>query len=587
MRDVTAQLSSTTDLATLLELISRLVSELLGVGSVAVCLWDEAGATLAPRAWHGFGDWLGDLRIGLGEGVAGTIAQRRAGLVVNDYRGLPYAQPMILARHGTRAVMGEPLLYEGELRGVIMASIQDEERTFGEEDRQLLALFAAQAVIAIEHAGLHDARARALAEAQAARRRADFLAKASAALATSLEYEATLQEVARLAVPTMGDWCTVYMRKQDGAVQRVAVAYADTAKAPLAEALRRYPPTPVSPRSSIAEVILTGRTVLNLEIPDRYVVAIAQDAEHLEIMRRLDFRSSMTVALGARGTVFGAVAFFSCDPARRYDGGDVAVAEDLARRAGQAIDNARLYRDAQQAIRARDEFLSVVAHELRTPITSLLGFAQLACRQLDGTDPPNPLVAERTLGAIDRQSARLAALVTRLLDVSRLDTGRLVLERQPLDLVALVRGVVDGARVRTRRHNLVLEAPDRLVATVDAVRIEQVLTNLVENAIKYSPDGGPIDVSVRKAPPGGAEVAVQDGGVGIPPERRARVFDRYYRAHGDEQASGMGLGLYISRKIVQRHGGELRAEFPEDGGTRFIVTLGADGGEPATDGSPR
>jgi signal transduction histidine kinase len=310
------------------------------------------------------------------------------------------------------------------------------------------------------------------------------LSAASAILASSLDYEATLDSVARLAVPILGDWCTVYLLDEDGQVRRAAVAYADAAKAPLAAALRRYPPSPVSPHSSVAEAMRTGRPVVTPDIPDRYVEAIAQDPEHLAILRQLAFRVSLAVPLGARGETFGALALFSFDSGRRYDADDLATVEDLARRAGLAIDHARLYREAQRAIRARDEFLSVAAHELRTPITSLLGFAQLVRRQLAGTAPLNPLVADQALAAIDRQSARLRLLIGRLLDVSRLETGRLALDRRPADLVALAAGVVADARVRTGRHALRLEAPEHLVTTVDAVHIEQVLTNLVENAIK-------------------------------------------------------------------------------------------------------
>jgi signal transduction histidine kinase len=255
----------------------------------------------------------------------------------------------------------------------------------------------------------------------------------------------------------------------------------------------------------------------------------------------------------------------------------VEVAEDLARRAGQAIDNARLYRDAHRAIRARDEFLAMVAHELRTPITSLLGFAQLARKQLGDPTPLSARVTERALGAIDRQSIRLAALVARLLDVSRLDTSRLTLQCQPVALEVIAEHVVAGARVRSSHHLLTLDAPDRIVATVDPVRIEQVLANLVENAIKFSPEGGPIELSIRTRLPGHAEIAVRDRGNGVPPERRARIFERYYRAHADEQTSGLGLGLYICNEIVRLHGGDLRAEFPEHGGSRFVVTLPLDG----------
>src|SRR5207344_733674 len=142
-------------------------------------------------------------------------------------RSIPYAQPIVRERSGTRAVIGEPLLYGGELRGVITASIQNEERTFSEQDRQLLALFAAQAVIAIEHARLHEARDRALAEAEAARQRAAFLAEASATLASSLDYDATLKQAARLAVLTLADMCTVFVLADGGEIRRVTTAHAD------------------------------------------------------------------------------------------------------------------------------------------------------------------------------------------------------------------------------------------------------------------------------------------------------------------------------------------------------------------------
>lgn len=404
-------------------------------------------------------------------------------------------------------------------------------------------------------------------------RRAAFAAEASAILASSLDYEATLRQVAGLAVPVLADWCTVYMLGEGGQVRRVAVGYVGQTHAELARALSRYPPSPVSPNSSVAEAMRTGEPVLTPVIPDRYVEAIAQDAEHLDIMRRLAFRSSLVVPLVARGETLGALALFSTDPARRYSAQDVALAEDLARRAGLAVDNARLYRDARQAIQARDEFLSVAAHELRTPLTSLVGFAQILRRQLDGVDGPDERVLRRGVEAIDHQSDRLSRLVSRLLDVSRIEDGRLVLEPAVTDLATLVRAIAEAVGVNTGRHEIAVQAPPALWATVDALRIEQVVGNLVDNAIKYSPDGGRIDVELLAGGDRTVRLSVTDSGVGIPPEKRARIFDRFYRAHTDSHTSGLGLGLYISRQIVELHGGSIRAEFPPRGGTRFVVDL--------------
>ena len=271
--------------------------------------------------------------------------------------------------------------------------------------------------------------------------------------------------------------------------------------------------------------------------------------------------------------------------ARDVDGAPlyfISVMEDVTARRQVEEERARLLErervaraEAERAVRGRDEFLSVAAHELKTPVTSLRGFAQLAVRQLDATGQIEPPLARQALDVIDRQSDRLASLVGRLLDVSRIQAGRLVLEPRPSDVTGIVGMVLAGARARTTRHEIVLEAPGPVFARVDPTRLEQVMTNLVENAIRYSPDGGRIDVCVAERD-GSVEIAVRDRGLGIPPEHRASIFEQYYQAHALNQGGGMGLGLYISRQIVDLHGGELRAEFPEDGGTRFVVSIPPD-----------
>jgi signal transduction histidine kinase len=228
--------------------------------------------------------------------------------------------------------------------------------------------------------------------------------------------------------------------------------------------------------------------------------------------------------------------------------------------------------ERKRAEEVRDEFLSVAAHELKTPLTSLRGFAQLLLGQLEEGRSPNPEHLQLGLSSIDRQSEKLARLVSQLLDISRLQAGRLVLERREADLVPLLRGVIEDAAPAAERHPVVLHAPAAAVASVDPLRLEQVLTNLLDNAIKYSPEGGPIEIRV-KAGPERLEVVVSDRGIGVPPEHRAQIFDRFYQAHGERRLGGMGLGLYISRQIVELHGGTLRAEFPAQGGTRLVLRI--------------
>ncbi len=246
------------------------------------------------------------------------------------------------------------------------------------------------------------------------------------------------------------------------------------------------------------------------------------------------------------------------------------------KRSNLAIANARLRAEIAERKRAealRDEFLSVAAHELKTPLTSLRGFAQLLLRQLDRDVAPDPVRMRQALSAIDQQSAKLARLVGQLLDVSRIDAGQLVLERKVADVVGLVEDVVTDARVNTFRHDFMVRAPSAALALVDPLRLEQVLRNLVDNAIKYSPDGGPIELEVSKDPGSGVRVVVTDRGLGVPRKARPHIFERFHQAHAEHRLGGMGLGLYISRQIAELHAGTLVAEFPRAGGTRMVLTV--------------
>jgi signal transduction histidine kinase len=229
--------------------------------------------------------------------------------------------------------------------------------------------------------------------------------------------------------------------------------------------------------------------------------------------------------------------------------------------------------ERRKAEALRDEFLSVAAHELKTPLTSLRGFAQLLMRQLDRDELPDAVRMRQALSAIDQQSAKLARLVNQLLDVSRIEAGRLMLERKVADVVGIVEDVVSSARVNTFRHDFVVRAPGAALALVDPLRLEQVVRNLVDNAIKFSPDGGPIEIEVQKDRDEGVRIVVSDRGIGIPKASRARIFDRFQQAHPGRAFGGMGLGLYISRQIVELHGGRLTAEFPSQGGTRMVVVV--------------
>jgi len=239
-----------------------------------------------------------------------------------------------------------------------------------------------------------------------------------------------------------------------------------------------------------------------------------------------------------------------------------------------ALERERAAREAAEAaLQQRDDFISIAAHELKTPVTTLRVMAQLVGRQLDRTGVLDPALAGRAFQAVNLHSNKLARLIDQLLDVSRIAHGRLVLERVPADLAALVEGTVAAARLRTSKHTFALRAAGPAMAEVDAIRLEQVVINLLDNAIKYTPDGSRIDVVLEPDGADNLRLLVTDEGLGIAPEHRPYIFDQYYRAHAASHLSGMGLGLHVSRQIAELHGGQLGAEFPPGGGTRFVLTV--------------
>jgi PAS domain S-box-containing protein len=228
--------------------------------------------------------------------------------------------------------------------------------------------------------------------------------------------------------------------------------------------------------------------------------------------------------------------------------------------------------EAEATVRARDEFLTVAAHELKTPLTSVVGAVQLAQHHLARGGEVNLERLARNLALAERQAVKLGRLINTLLDVSRSQAGRLQLHYLQVDLVPLVAGVVEAAGAQGTDHTFTLDAPASLRARVDPLRIEQVITNLVDNAIKYSPDGGRIEVELGAIDGDTVCLTVRDQGVGIPADRRERIFDQFYRAHGESYLSGLGVGLFVSRQIVELHGGSITAESPP-GGTRLVVRL--------------
>jgi PAS domain S-box-containing protein len=412
------------------------------------------------------------------------------------------------------------------------------------------------------------------AEAQARLRQLTFLADASGDLSSSLDLDATLRRVAAVAVPELADWCTLHLLQPDGVIATVAGASADPSlEGALEELQRRYAPTQhgLSPSS---RALRFGRSFLVPEVTHRWLARTAVDEAHLRLLERLSPLTTMGVPLIARGRVIGAMTFVSRTPGRRYDAGSLALAEALARRCALAIDNARLHAQTRDALRARETFLSVASHELGGPLARLKLYTEVLQLARSRQDLDDALL-KRALASIQRATNRLAGITQDLIDVARWQGGDISLNATRLDFGKLVREVVRGYQDHVEPPVQLKVGRGRHMVVADAGRLEQVCENLLDNSFKYSPDGGDVYAEVRSEG-GGVLLQVRDQGIGIPAGAADLIFEPFERAANAERRSvpGMGLGLYICRSIVERHGGRIWAESPgEQLGTTVSVWL--------------
>ena len=404
---------------------------------------------------------------------------------------------------------------------------------------------------------------------RAAEQRARFLAAAGERLSASLDVEGTLRELARLAVPTLADVCFVDIVDADGSLRRVDVTHADPAVAPVAETLRDLA-NERRVSSLTRKAVETGLPVVIDHVDETILQQLAPTEEHLAALRALKSRAVIAVPLVARANTLGAVAFIATNPTRNYGDEERTLAVELARRAALAMDNARLYTAAQAATRARDDVLAIVSHDLRNPIHTIHMSAALL--QELYPDPQELLV--RQLAVIRRASRRANALIQDLLDVSRIESGTLAVERGPLDAQSLVDDVVVEMRPIAEEKQLALEGtwtgPPAEVPG-DRDRLIQAFSNLIGNAVKFTPPDGRIDM-IGAVVNGMVEYRIRDTGAGISADHLPHLFDRFWQAKRTGRA-GAGLGLFITHGIVEAHGGTLTVESTEGQGSTFVVRL--------------
>ncbi|MEA2413504.1 MAG: hypothetical protein QOI58_161, partial [Thermoanaerobaculia bacterium] len=399
-----------------------------------------------------------------------------------------------------------------------------------------------------------------------------FLAKATELFSSSLNYEETLKTLTSLAVPELADWCTVDIADEmHPPHRRLAVAHVDPAKTEYAwELYRKYPPDPES--DQVGVVMRTGKPQLVSTVPEGMFEALVKDAEQLRIVHELGIFSWMIVPLRSRGRVLGAISFVSSDSQRRFTEVDLRHAEEFARRASVAIDNAMLYRDAQEANRAKDEFLATLSHELRTPMTSILGWARLLRMGLPADEEAG------AVEAIEKSALVQAQLIDDILDVSRIISGKLRVDPVPVDLRTIAEAALTTVHPAAQAKNIEIltSFPPTLPAVAgDEGRLQQVIWNLLSNAIKFTPRGGAVTLRINAA---GSllRLTVQDTGEGISADFLPHVFEAFRQADSSTTRvhGGIGLGLAIVRYIVELHGGRATVESAGAGmGSIFTVEL--------------
>ena len=698
VRNISEEITRELDLPILLGLITQRAVDLLGAGQGMIRLWDETGQALIPKAWTGGGDHRAGLRLRLGEGVAGTAAERRQGMIVNDFRTSPYATKQVLQQTSHTAVLAEPLLYRGRLVGVVTVNREEGMGSFTAEDQTLVALFASQAAIAIENARLHEGT----------RHRAEHLATLNAvsrSLTTALDSHAVIDRILAAAQSMIPDCACRLWRCTEREKSLTLIGSAGMRNAEAGQSFRfqegegllgigvatRRPVISSSVRTDprfsdvpwvesegllsfvglpliyseqvvgflslftrTAHVFPTeeldllslfaGQAAIALENARLFEETRAQQARLAEIFDSA-VEGIFQIAPGAgflsanpafvrmlgyesleelRGAVGDPDRQFYVDPDRRAafhrmlaaQGAVSGFESQVLRKNGSPIwiaENTRAVKDAEgrmlyyegfaqdiserkQAEQMKSDFVSFVTHQLRTPLAGIKWLLELVSQEPDLSEDVRSYIADAR-----EADERLVGLVNDLLDVSRLERGKLTITPKEVDLAALTQSVLDEMQplIAEKGHRVTFQPMAPPVVWADPQLLRQVVLNLTSNAIKYTPSGGNITMAIRpicdlqfpisdlKSETAGAqshianpksqmlEWSILDSGIGIPKTSQARLFEKFYRAENvlTIETEGTGLGLYLVRLILEQFEGRVWCESEEGRGSTFFFTI--------------
>jgi PAS domain S-box-containing protein len=545
-------------------------------------------------------DWLDTTLRSIGDGVIATdaagrvaflneAAQALTGWSPEEAVGVPVDQVFAINNEKSGAIAANPVagaLYENRESGLVNQTvltakdgreipIDDTAAPIRNSQSEVVgAVLVFRDVIARRKLELFEARVR---------ERYRFFAEASRELSSSLDYEQTLQHVARLAVPAFADYCIVDLLEEDK-IHSVAHAHVDPVKDALLVEKRGRFPLRIQQHHPVAEVLRKGEAILCPKTPDETLVAAAEDDEHLVLLRRLAQRSSIVVPLKARNNVLGTITFATgrAESTRTYDESDLVWAHEIAQRAALALDNARLYREAHEAQQATEksraalaqindelqQFTFATSHDLREPLRTINIYAQLLRRRTTGQLDEK---SDECLRFVLTGTSQMERLINALLDYSKageVTSDPLVeveMEAVLHSTLAILRQAIEEAAATVTHDPL-----PRIVGS--ELHIGQLLQNLISNAVKYRRIEAPrVHVSAALAECGWL-FSVSDNGQGIPPDQFSNIFTAFARLHGHEYP-GTGIGLATCRKIVERYGGRIWVESEVGKGSTFFFTL--------------
>lgn len=400
-----------------------------------------------------------------------------------------------------------------------------------------------------------------------------FLSEASKILSSTLDYNVTLASVAKLVANNIADLCVIDIF-EGNLLNRVAVRVADRRKQKLANEMYNFLPDPRNKRA-VYDTVHGGKPIIIKKVTKSWLKSVSRLKEERDMHIKLNLHSLIFTPLKSRGKIIGVLTIASSYPKFSYTQEYANFMEELAIRAGLAVDNSRLFSEAQEALRTRDEFLSIASHELKTPLTSILLNLQLILQKIHNA--ANQKIEMKEIeGMIEtskNQSDRLSRLISDLLNISLISTGRLVIEKEQMNLSDVVHEVIKRFEVQLDKAHIPIDWRNnkKLVGNWDKVRLEQVVTNLISNAIKYGKNK-PVTIRLTRNK-NMAVLKIKDRGIGIKKKDRKHIFERFKRGANSKDFKGLGVGLYISRQIVEAHQGNLSVISSVGKGTTFTVSL--------------